>query len=75
MGKISHTYRRTRMREIDYNQLKTNYNEIINILEYDSMRSAGKAKMNSSALMNLYALRDRATKNISNTPTPTKEVK
>lgn len=63
------------MREIDYNQLKTNYNEIINILEYDSMRSAGKAKMNSSALMNLYALRDRATKNISNTPTPTKEVK
>ena len=63
------------MREIDYNQLKNNYNEIINILEYDSMRSAGKAKMNSSALMNLYALRDRATKNSSDTATPIKEVK
>lgn len=45
------------MREIDYEQLVANYNEMINVLEYDSMRSAGKAKLNSTTLVQLHELR------------------
>lgn len=46
------------MREIDYNQLILNYDEMINVLEYDSMRSAGKSKMNAQVLDSLHNLRD-----------------
>jgi len=36
---------------------------MIETLEYDSMRSGGKAKLNAEALINMIALRDRyATK-------------
>ena len=44
--------------------------EIINVLEYDSMRSAGKAKLNADKLYYLYALKERYTKiqNSNNSP-------
>ena len=40
------------MREINTDQLINNYNEMINLLEYDSMRSAGKAKINCETVTN-----------------------
>jgi len=62
MGKTSHTYRGIRMRKINYNQLVTNYDEMINTLEYDSMRSAGKARLNADTLVNMHALKERYSK-------------
>lgn len=58
------------MRPIDLDQLLINYGEIINVLEYDSMRSAGKAKLNADKLYYLYALKERYTKiqNSNNSP-------
>lgn len=47
------------MNEINYEHLTANIKEMINLLEYDSMRSAGKAKMNSGQLEALYSLLDR----------------
>ena len=47
------------MRNVDTEQLLKNVVEMINTLEYDSMRSAGKAKMNASVLVSLYTLKDR----------------
>ena len=44
------------MRPIKIEDLLTNYKEMINTLEYDSMRSAGKAKLNSDKLVHLHAL-------------------
>jgi hypothetical protein len=46
-------------RIIDYPQLVKNYDNMIETLEYDSMRSGGKAKLNADALFNMLALRDR----------------
>ena len=57
------------MKEIDYNALLNNCDIMINTLEYDSMRSAGKAKLNSDALMNLHSLKERYLKNIPSTST------
>lgn len=45
-------------RDIDYEQLILNVKEMINLLEYDSMRSAGKVKLNSNNLHSLYYLLD-----------------
>ena len=42
------------MREIDYNKLLQNVDEMINVLEYDSSRSVGKAKINAKTLINLF---------------------
>jgi|TARA_R110002012_G_scaffold319307_1_gene539366 hypothetical protein len=47
------------MNEINYEHLTANIKEMINLLEYDSMRSAGKAKMNAGQLEALYSLLDR----------------
>jgi len=47
------------MRDINYNGLLENVNNMINLLEYDSMRSPGKAKINASNLVSLYSLKDR----------------
>ena len=47
------------MNEINYEHLIANIKEMINLLEYDSMRSAGKAKMNAGQLEALYNLIDR----------------
>ena len=46
-------------REIDYKELLKNINEMIITLEFDSMRSAGKAKMNSQHLHSLYFLKEK----------------
>lgn len=46
-------------KEVDYGKLVANLKEMINVLEYDSMRSSGKAKLNSSTLVSMYELVDR----------------
>jgi hypothetical protein len=50
------------MRTIDIDALLNNYKEMINTLEYDSMRSAGKAKLNSEKLIHMHSLVDHYTK-------------
>ena len=49
------------MNEIDYNVLMVNIDRMINLLEFDAMRSSGKAKLNSQHLHSLYELKDRYT--------------
>ena len=46
-------------RMIDYNALLENVVEMIGLLEFDSMRSAGKCKLNGVDLHSLYGLKDR----------------
>jgi hypothetical protein len=53
------------MREIDLETLIKNYSDMINTLEYDSMRSAGKAKINADTLVNLYSLVERYTQKLN----------
>ena len=55
------------MKEIDYKALVNNCDVMINTLEYDSMRSAGKCKLNSDTLFNLYNLKERYLKMIPST--------
>ena len=47
------------MRMVDIEQLHTHVVDMINTLEYDSMRSPGKTKMNAQNLAALYDLKDR----------------
>jgi hypothetical protein len=47
------------MRPIDIEALLKNYKDMINTLEYDSMRSAGKAKINAHTLIDMHALVER----------------
>ena len=47
------------MKDIDYAILVANMEAMINLLEYDSMRSAGKAKLNSQHLHSMLFLVDR----------------
>ena len=47
------------VKAVDYSKLLENIKEMINVLEYDGTRSAGKVKMNSGTLVNLYTLKDR----------------
>ena len=46
-------------RRVDYKMLSDNLDSMIEVLEYDAMRSPGKAKMNSQHLHSLYFLKDR----------------
>ena len=46
-------------REINYKTLLDNVNNMIDLLEFDSMRSAGKCKLNSQHLHSLYFLKDK----------------
>ena len=46
-------------RQIDYEVLLSNIKGMIQLLEFDSMRSAGKAKLNAITLESLYSLADR----------------
>ena len=50
------------MHKIDRAQLEQNYKDMINLLEYDSMRSPGKATLNCQPLYALYNLLDRLEK-------------
>ena len=61
------------MRAIDIEALLNNYNEMINTLEYDSMRSAGKAKVNAEKLVHLYTLKERYTKVLNSKKATTKK--
>ena len=62
------------MREIDYEVLLKNVSEMIELLEYDAMRSAGKAKMNSQHIHSLYEMKDRYTAKLeTKKPTPVKK--
>ena len=62
------------MKEIDYAIIINNYDQMINVLEFDSMRSAGKAKMNTHQLESMYNMRERYTALIAaKKPTPTKK--
>jgi hypothetical protein len=62
------------MYQIDYEKVIKNLETVINTLEYDSMRSGGKAKLNVQTLHYLYTLKDKYEKMISKPkPTPTKK--
>ena len=63
-------------RLIDYAQLTKNYETMIDTLEYDSMRSGGKAKLNSTDLTNMHNLVERYQKELNNSSkqSPKKEV-
>ena len=54
-------------RIIDYKVLVKNISEMIQLLEFDAMRSAGKAKLNSQHLHSLYELKDRYEMKIKST--------
>ena len=58
-------------RPIAYDALMHNVEVMINTLEYDSMRSAGKCKANAAALNDLYLLADNLNKR--NKPAAKKE--
>ena len=60
------------MNNIDYTKLLDNINTMINLLEYDSMRSAGKAKLNSQHLHSLYFLQERYEANVAKASKATK---
>ena len=62
------------MRVIDYEAIVKNLDDMVNTLEYDSMRSPGKMKVNAPVLKDMLELRDRyAAKLTAKKPTPKKE--
>ena len=62
-------------RIIDYEQLIKNYETMIDTLEYDSMRSGGKAKLNAEVLYYMHALKDRYTERLAKPVTKTAPIK
>ena len=63
------------MREINKSEVLYNIDTMINTLEYDSMRSPGKTKVNAGLLVNLYTLKDIYIKELNNSKeAPKKEV-
>ena len=58
-------------KEVNYDELIANIDEMINVHEFDGMRSPGKIRVSADTLVALYALKDRYTKK----PTPKKEGK
>ena len=58
------------MKPIEYDVILDNVKTMINLLEFDAMRSSGKAKMNSQHLHSLYELEDRYTAKIKANPKP-----
>lgn len=53
------------MHKIEYPVLLENIKQMVNLLEYDAMRSPGKAKLNSGHLEALLNLQDRYTKELA----------
>lgn len=51
------------MKTIDYETLIKNIEQMINVLEDQSSRAPGHAKNAASALVDLYALKDRYEQN------------
>ena len=60
------------LHEIDYELLLKNVNSMINLLEFDSMRSSGKAKLNSQHLHSMYFLQEKYESKVKK-PTPVKK--
>ncbi len=58
------------MNKIDYETVLRNLQKMINLLEFDSMRSAGKAKMNAGHLEAMWNLVDRYEVILKKQPTP-----
>lgn len=63
------------LRDIDNTQLNKNLDVMINTLEYDSMRSPGKTKLNAQTLVHLHQLKAIYNNNKNSKPIPKKEVK
>lgn len=61
-------------RTIDYEQLVKNYDIMIETLEYDSMRSGGKAKLNAETLFYMHQLRKHYLEKLSTKKTAPKAV-
>tara|TARA_R100000742_G_C4180512_1_gene15805 strand:+ start:45 stop:281 length:237 start_codon:yes stop_codon:yes gene_type:complete len=75
MERTYHICRRTIVREVNKTEVLFNVETMINTLEYDSMRSPGKTKVNAGLLVNLYALKDIYIKELKNSKAaPKKEV-
>ncbi len=55
----------------DYNKVLENIDTMVNLLEYDSERSAGKMKLNSQHLHSLLWLKDHYENKVKK-PTPAK---
>ena len=61
-------------RDIDRDVIKQRMEEMISVLEYDSMRSAGKAKLNSQHLHSMYwLLQNVYDKPVAKKPGPQKK--
>ena len=59
------------LHNINYDMLLDNVNRMINLLEFDSMRSSGKVKLNSQHLHSLYYLKEQYEAKVKK-PTPVK---
>ena len=59
------------LHEINYDALLDNVDRMINLLEFDSMRSSGKAKLNSQHLHSMYYLKEVYESKVKK-PTPAK---
>ena len=56
--------------QVDYYKLINNMESMINLLEFDAMRSSGKAKLNSQHLHSLYFLVDKYKAKMASKPGP-----
>ena len=60
-------------REINYQDLLENLDMMINTMEYDSQRSAGKCKMNANNYNELVKMRETISKKVVKKSPPKKE--
>ena len=63
------------MREIDYDKLLANVIEMINTLEFDSMRSGGKCKINAQTMHYLIQLEKHYQTKVNSKKQPTNNKK
>lgn len=59
------------MRQIDYEKLLANVKEMINTLEFDSMRSGGKCKINAQTMHYMLQLETHYEKKVNSNKQPT----
>ena len=59
------------MREIDYEKLLANVKEMINTLEFDSMRSGGKCKINAQTMHYMLELEKHYQTKVNSNKQPT----
>jgi len=61
------------MRKIDYDKILYNIDVMLNTLEYDSIRSGGKVKINAQDLLNLIELKKYYTAKQNSNKQPAKK--